>query len=108
MGDGTWLLKGLGSVDSLSSSAHGAGRKLSRGQARVAGVIPSDLRVVGPIDLDSAMMRGRADIRSEVLARLKEEAPAAYRPIDSVVDPMVDAGLVDRVAKIRPMLTIKG
>jgi tRNA-splicing ligase RtcB (3'-phosphate/5'-hydroxy nucleic acid ligase) len=108
MGDGTWLLKGLGSGDGLSSSAHGAGRKLSRGQARVAGEMPSNLRVVGPIDPDSAMMRGRADIRSEVLARLKEEAPAAYRPIDSVVDPMVDAGLVGRVAKIRPMLTIKG
>ena len=41
-------------------------------------------------------------------ARLKEEAPAAYKPIDSVVKPMVDAGMAVRVAKIRPLVTVKG
>jgi tRNA-splicing ligase RtcB len=43
----------------------------------------------------------------ELAGRLKEESPAAYRPIETVVDPMVDAGLVSRVAKIRPVLTVK-
>lgn len=108
MGDGTWLLKGCGSIDGLQSSAHGAGRKLSRQEARHQAVIPSALRVVGPVDLNSAALKSRPDIRKEASGRLLEEAPGAYRSIDDVVDPMVDAGLVSRVAKIRPILTVKG
>jgi tRNA-splicing ligase RtcB len=108
MGDGTWLLKGCGSVDGLQSSAHGAGRKLSRQEARHQAVIPSTLRVVGPVDLESVAMKARPDIRKDALGRLLEEAPGAYRSIDDVVTPMVEAGLVQRVAKIRPILTVKG
>ena len=108
MGDGTWLLKGLGSADGLHSAAHGAGRKLSRQQARAADDEATSLRVVGPVDPADPKVRGRSDILAEVLGRLKEEAPAAYRPIELVVNPMVDAGLVGKVAKVRPVLTAKG
>ncbi|OOG71340.1 hypothetical protein B0E45_11735 [Sinorhizobium sp. A49] len=52
--------------------------------------------------------RERGDILAELQGRLKEEAPAAYRPIDQVVDPMVATGLVAPVARIRPVLTVKG
>ncbi len=108
MGDGSWLLKGCGRVEGLSSAAHGAGRKLSRQEARSVGRIGSHLRVVGPVDTKDPRIRARADILGEVEARLNEEAPSAYRPIDQVVDPMVDAGLVERVARIKPLLTVKG
>lgn len=108
MGDGTWLLRGLGSIAGLASSAHGAGRKLSRQEARAGGEVDTTLRVVGPLDRFDPALRGRPDILAELSARLREEAPAAYRRIDLVVDPMVEAGLVDRVAKIRPVLTVKG
>ncbi len=108
MGDGSWLLKGLGDGSGLQSAAHGAGRRLSRQDARGEAVIPADLRIVGPIDLDGPALRGRPDIVAEAEGRLKEEAPAAYRPIENVVSPMVAAGLVGRVAKIRPLLTVKG
>lgn len=108
MGDGTWLLSGKGSADGLCSSAHGAGRRLSRQEARAVPAIDMNLRVVGPVDPRSPQIRGRADILAEVEGRLKEEAPSAYRPIDLVVDPMVEAGLVGRVAKIRPVITVKG
>ncbi|MDO9417165.1 RtcB family protein [Pararhizobium sp.] len=108
MGDGTWLLKGLGSAEGLESAAHGAGRRLSRGDARSQAIVPEQLRIVGPVDLKSPALRGRADIIKEVEGRLNEEAPSAYRPIESVVTPMVEAGLVGRVAKIRPVLTVKG
>ncbi|WEZ84101.1 RtcB family protein [Rhizobium sp. 32-5/1] len=108
MGDGSWLLRGCGNAEGLSSSAHGAGRKLSRQEARSVGRIGSDLRVVGPVDTKDPRIRSRADILGEVEARLNEEAPSAYRPIDQVVDPMVGAGLVERVARIRPLLTVKG
>ena len=108
MGDGTWLLKGNGSKDSLESAAHGAGRRLSRRDARAQAVVPTGLHIVGPLDLDSPDLRGRPDILKDVGGRLKEEAPAAYRPIDSVVTPLVEVGVVGRVARIRPVLTVKG
>lgn len=108
MGDGTWLLKGLGSVEGLQSSAHGAGRRLSRQEARTVPSPASGLRVVGPVDPADPNVRGRRDVLSEIEGRLREESPAAYRPIDLVVDPMVEAGLVGRVARVRPVLTVKG
>ncbi|MCY1555423.1 RNA-splicing ligase RtcB [compost metagenome] len=108
MGDGTWLLRGLGATEGLESSAHGAGRRLSRQEARGAKTTLAGLRVVGPVDTASAAIRGRPDILAELQGRLKEEAPAAYRPIDQVVDPMVATGLVAPVARIRPVLTVKG
>lgn len=108
MGDGTWLLKGLGSEEGLASSAHGAGRRLSRQEARGMPRHNGNLRVVGPVDPNDPRVRGRRDVLSELEGRMLEEAPAAYRPIDLVVDPMVEAGLVGRVAKVRPILTVKG
>jgi Uncharacterized conserved protein len=108
MGDGSWLLRGKGDAEGMSSSAHGAGRKLSRQEARAAGGVRGGIRVVGPVDLQDPKIRSRTDILREAEARLGEEAPAAYRPIDQVVSPMVDAGLVERVARIRPVLTVKG
>lgn len=108
MGDGTWLLSGLGNEEGLQSSAHGAGRRLSRQEARSAPRTTGGLRVVGPVDPRDPRVRGRADVLAELEGRLKEESPDAYRPIETVVDPMVDAGLVGRVARIRPVLTVKG
>lgn len=108
MGDGTWLLAGRGAAETLESSAHGAGRRLSRQEARAQGVIGNRLRVVGPVDPTSPALLGRPDILAEIRARLNEEAPTAYKPIDSVVEPMVAAGMAMRVAKIKPDVTVKG
>lgn len=108
MGDGTWLLAGCGAVGFLESAAHGAGRKLSRQEARSRSHTSNDLRVVGPIDPQSPTLRSRQDILGEVRARLNEEAPGAYKSIDCVVAPMVEAGMVTKVAKIEPLITVKG
>ncbi|WP_084726708.1 RtcB family protein [Ensifer aridi] len=108
MGDGTWLLAGRGSTDFLDSAAHGAGRKLSRQEARSKTNTSNGLRVIGPVDPQSAALRGRQDIVAEIQARLNEEAPAAYKPIDSVVEPMVEAAMITKVAKISPLITVKG
>jgi tRNA-splicing ligase RtcB len=51
---------------------------------------------------------GRPDILAEIRTRLNEEAPTAYKPIDSVVEPMVAAGMATRVAKVKPLVTVKG
>lgn len=108
MGDGSWLLAGRGRAEMLHSSAHGAGRRLSRGEARKQMSSLERLRLVGPVDLNDSMIRGRPDILHEAIGRLSEEAPAAYRPIDDVVDAMCAADMVTRVARIRPLLTVKG
>ena len=36
-----------------------------------------------------------------------EEAPAAYKPIESVIDVQVEAKMVDLVARLSPVLTFK-
>lgn len=108
MGDGAWLLAGCGSSSFLESAAHGAGRKLSRQEAHSKTNIDGGLRVVGPVDPRSPTLRGRQDVVAEIQARLKEEAPAAYKPIDSVVAPMVEADMIKKIARIRPLITVKG
>ncbi|UXN05863.1 RtcB family protein [Bartonella sp. HY761] len=108
MGDGSWLLKGLGNKQLAQSSAHGAGRRLSRGEARKSAPLNTKLRVVTPIAHENSNLYGRLDIQKELKDRLREEAPAAYRPIDDVVEPMTKAKMVSKVAKIKPILTVKG
>ncbi|MGB8689911.1 MAG: RtcB family protein [Microcoleus sp.] len=39
--------------------------------------------------------------------RRREEAPAAYKPIQPVIEAQVEAQMVDVVAKIKPVLTFK-
>ncbi|UXM94958.1 RtcB family protein [Bartonella sp. HY329] len=108
MGDGSWLLKGLGNRQWSQSSAHGAGRHLSRSEARKTAPLNTKLRVVTPVAYATTHLCGRMDIQKELQDRLREEAPAAYRPIEDVVEPMVKAKMVEKVAKIKPILTVKG
>jgi tRNA-splicing ligase RtcB len=103
MGTESWLLKGLGAEESLASAPHGAGRALSRNAGRAAARgLP--MRVVTRVDLD----RVRADISRELRRSLAEEAPGVYKAIGPVVDTVVGAGIATRVARLAPLLTIKG
>jgi tRNA-splicing ligase RtcB len=108
MGDGSWLLSGRGNSKMLQSAAHGAGRRLSRMEARKEQETFEHLRVVGPVDLESLAIRSRPDVVREALGRLREEAPGAYRSINDVVDAMCDADMVTKAVRIRPLLTVKG
>jgi tRNA-splicing ligase RtcB len=108
MGEGTVLLAGLGAAETASSAAHGAGRRLSRGRARSAGLRPEGLTVVTPVDRDTLLRQGRHDIVRELDGRLAEEAPEAYRPIAGVVDALVRGGVAVPVARIDPLITVKG
>lgn len=42
------------------------------------------------------------------LAGLAEEAPAAYKNVDAVVDAVVQAGIALPVARLKPLAVIKG
>lgn len=103
MGTASALLKGTGNPDCLASAPHGAGRVLSRNAARatVKAVVP---RVVTPVDLRHA----RDDIRKDADRRLAEEAPRAYKPIGPVIDTMVLGEMATEVARLAPLITVKG
>jgi len=110
MGAASYLLAGTGNTEALCSACHGAGRSLSRGKSRH--VDPGDtferLRVVTPIDPTSPEVRLRRDVLAEYHDRLREEAPYAYKDITPVVQTVEDAQIARRVARLWPLLTIKG
>lgn len=107
MGAASYVMSGKGCEDALASACHGAGRALSRGESRR---LPTDsvskLRVVTPID--PAEIRLRRDILAEYEGRVKEEAPHAYKDITPIIETVEMAGIADRVARLWPLLTVKG
>jgi len=82
------------------SIAHGAGRKWSRSESRVR--MRERFRVR---ELVQTPLGGRVVCEQREL--LYEEAPAAYKNIEVVVQDLVDAGLVSVIATMRPLLTYK-
>lgn len=93
MGQASFLMVGLGNEHWLSSASHGAGRALTRHRARGLDEDTLGLATVECIALHAE--------------RLREEAPAAYKAIDPVIDVQVEAGIVAPVARLRPLLTFK-
>jgi tRNA-splicing ligase RtcB len=113
MGDASWVLAGAGNHAMLASACHGAGRSLTRGQsshvdddAYARAMEP--LRVVTPIDPRSPEVRRRRDVLEKYHRRMKEEAPYAYKPITPVVQSVEDAAVARRVARLWPLVTVKG
>jgi tRNA-splicing ligase RtcB (3'-phosphate/5'-hydroxy nucleic acid ligase) len=47
-------------------------------------------------------------IRAGSMAGLAEEAPAAYKDVDQVVETVIQAGIAAPVARLRPLVVIKG
>ncbi len=90
MGTPSYLLKGLGNENFLSSASHGAGRAKSRNELFHTGSEDDEVDCVA--------------LRPE---RKIEEAPSAYKPIIPVIESQVKAGIVKVVAKLSPILTFK-
>lgn len=99
-GDFSFLIRPLPSAVSLYSLAHGAGRKWKRTDCRAR-----LSRRYSPDQLRRTAMKSRVICDDRAL--LYEEAPEAYKSIDSVVGVLVSAGLVECVARLRPILTYK-
>ncbi|HOB89907.1 MAG TPA: RtcB family protein [Candidatus Colwellbacteria bacterium] len=101
MGTRSYLLSGeeAAMTESFGSSCHGAGRRMSRTEARktiVAGELKQDLAAK-----DVVVFAGS-------IAGLVEEAPEAYKDVDEVIDVIQNAGIASKVAKMRPVAVIKG
>ncbi len=113
MGSASYLLTGLGNEDALSSACHGAGRLMPRGEAshvddEVFDKETENLRLVTAVDPKSPQMQLRKDILKKYKARIKEEAPYAYKPITPVIESITEAGIARVVAKLIPLCTVKG
>ncbi len=85
---------------SLGSLAHGAGRKWMRSDCKARLGRSMSSRDVAKGALGSRIICNDKDL-------VYEEAGAAYKPIDTVIDSLVGAGLVEVVASFRPVLTYK-
>ena len=101
MGTSSWVLAGTetGMRASFGSACHGAGRSMSRHQALK--------QWHGRNVVDELAARGIL-VRSPSLRGVAEEAPGAYKDVTEVVEATEKAGLARRVAKLLPMVTIKG
>jgi len=113
MGAASWLLAGDGNDDALCSACHGAGRSVARGAARHVDPAVWDraratLRVVTPVDVADPILRRRRDVVARHEDRLKEEGPWAYKDVTPVVDTVARAGIARKVARLWPLLTVKG
>ncbi len=95
MGTHTYHVTGRGELDALASSSHGAGRRMSRTEAR---------RRIRRTDLRRQIVGVWIDARSA--ASLRDEAPAAYKDVDAVMRAQRD--LVRIVRRVRPVLSYKG
>ena len=85
---------------SLFSLAHGAGRKWKRGECH--GRLSHKFKRE---DLYRTALGSRVICGNKTL--LYDEAPQAYKKCETVVSDMVDAGLIELVARLRPVLTFK-
>lgn len=86
-------------LQSFGSTCHGAGRVMSRTQAKKQMRGAELQRVLG----EQGIIVKAGDVRL-----LAEEAPYAYKDVTEVVDVCEGAGLSKKVAKMRPLIVIKG
>lgn len=101
MGTASWVLVGTETSMAISygSTCHGAGRVMSRSKAK------RDVR--GDRLRDELEQQG-IYIQAGSLAGLAEEAPQAYKDVDDVVETVSGAGIARKVARLRPVVVVKG
>jgi RNA-splicing ligase RtcB len=95
MGAATYIVRGKGNAESYNTSPHGAGRLLGRNAARKA------------LDIEAfkLQMTGRTWLDRDA-AKLLDEAPAAYKPIEVVIED--SAELIEPVTVLSQFINYKG
>jgi tRNA-splicing ligase RtcB len=101
MGAASHILAGTaeGMARSFGSACHGAGRAMSRKQAAK--------RWKGREVVERLAREGVA-VRTPSFRGVAEEAPGAYKDVDEVVQATQAAGLARIVARVRPLVCVKG
>jgi tRNA-splicing ligase RtcB len=93
MGTGSFVVRGLGNVDSYCSASHGAGRRMSRNAAKKRFT-----------EADLAAQTAGVECRKD--AGVVDEIPGAYKDLDSVIAAQSD--LVEVVTRLTTLLCVKG
>ncbi len=93
MGTRSFIVRGLGNPDSFQSASHGAGRRMSRGEAKRR-------FTVRDLEQQTKGVECRKD------GGVIDEIPAAYKPIERVMQNQRD--LVEVVAELRQIMCVKG
>jgi len=101
MGTASYVLVGTeeGMEETFGTTCHGAGRTMSRTAAKKqihGGRLRQELEERG------------IHVRAGSMAGLAEEAPAAYKDIDAVIEVVHGANLARKVARLRPLAVMKG
>lgn len=85
--------------DTFGSTCHGAGRAMSRRQAK---------KTAGGRNIRRELAERGIIVRSESTRTMNEEIPEAYKDVRDVVDACQGAGISRTVAQLRPLGVIKG
>jgi tRNA-splicing ligase RtcB (3'-phosphate/5'-hydroxy nucleic acid ligase) len=93
MGARSYIVRGKGNRDSFHSCSHGAGRAMSRTAARRRFTLEDHVKATAGVEC-------RKD------AEVIDETPAAYKPIEAVMEAQKD--LVDIVHTLRQVVCVKG
>ena len=93
MGTKSYIVRGKGNSDSYCSCSHGAGRRMSRNQAK---------KLFTSLDLENQTVGVECRKDSAVI----DEIPSAYKDLDSVM--LAQQDLVDIVYSLKAILCIKG
>ncbi len=101
MGTSSYILVGTEESEkrAFSSACHGAGRNMSRRKATKQW---RGREILKELDTRGILIRGPS------MRGIAEEAPGAYKDVSAVVDASHEAGLARTVAKLEPLLCIKG
>lgn len=101
MGTASYVLVGTTQAmsESFGTTCHGAGRRLSRHAA---------LKEVQGRELQKQLEEEGIHIEAGSARGLAEEAPLAYKDVDEVCDVVHQAGIARKVARLRPVIVVKG
>ncbi|KAF1076939.1 RtcB family protein [Methanogenium sp. MK-MG] len=101
MGSSSYLLKGTeGAMEkTFGSTCHGAGRVLSRSQAK---------KLATGESVQESLGRRGITVLAPSAGSIAEEAPDAYKPSGEVVRVVHEAGISAKVARLNPIGVIKG
>jgi tRNA-splicing ligase RtcB len=101
MGTSSWLLVGTPKSMELSfgSTAHGAGRMMSRAAAK---------RRWGPREVEKELAEKGIMLRAAEMGTVTEEAPGAYKDVDRVAEVSHQVGIATKVCRLTPIGVTKG
>ncbi len=101
MGTASYVLHGTQTAmeETFGSTAHGAGRVLSRSKAK---------KDYNPDDIVNSMESNGIKLKATSKNVIAEEAPGAYKDVDSVVRVSDSTGIAKLVCKVKPLAVTKG